>query len=86
MMAEEQDKVCWCFESIGAFKRVLNQLSKEVPIYIDSQLGPGAKGEEYAKELYEQGFHNLYLASGASINLKGMPWIKKAVGKEPPFG
>jgi hypothetical protein len=39
----------------------------------------------FAKFLYEQGFQNLYLATGYEKDrFDDMPWIKDIVTKEPP--
>lgn len=56
----------------------LPQIPKDTLIYIDSQL-EGERGEIFAKTLYEQGYHELYLASAAmdtSFNIKDYPWLK----------
>lgn len=56
------------------------------PIYVDSKLGDGVIGEEFAKELHEQGFQNLYLATGRQPeSLPPMPWIKEVDGKKAPW-
>ena len=61
-------------------------LSKDTPIYLDSDLGDGIQGEDIAKDLHAKGFTNLYLATGhAPESLPPMPWIKQVVGKEPPW-
>jgi PAS domain S-box-containing protein len=84
--AEENELLLWSFASIADFKPVLNQLDKKTSIYIDSNLGEGIKGEDYAKELYQAGFKELYLASGFPPDyFSNMPWIKKITGKKPPF-
>ena len=60
--------------------------SKNMPIYIDSYLHE-VRGEYFAKELFDlHGFKNIYLATGRSEEeFDNMYWIKKVVGKEPPF-
>lgn len=61
-------------------------LSREAPIYLDSHLGNGVKGEDIAKDLAAMGFNNLYLTTGyIPGSLPPMPWIKQIVGKEPPW-
>jgi len=60
---------------------------KDTAIYLDSKLGDGIRGEDIAKDLHAQGFTNLYLATGYDQDsLSPMPWIKKVVGKAPPWG
>jgi len=68
------------------FKKVMDRYNKNIPIYIDSDLKEKLPGEMFAKFLYDQGFHNLYLATGYENSKFGnLPWIKKVVNKEAPF-
>ena len=67
----------------------LGALSAETPIYIDSNLGPGVKGEDLITHLIARGFKNLYLATGYepklfAQKLEGLPGFKGVVGKDPP--
>jgi len=41
-------------------------LRKDIPLYIDSELGGGVKGEEIAKDFREKGFSDIKLATGRS--------------------
>jgi len=68
------------------FKKVMHCYNKDIPIYIDSDLKEKLPGEMFAKFLYEQEFHNLYLATEYEKDRYGdMLWIKDIVTKEPPF-
>jgi len=61
--------------------------AKELPIYIDSELGGGLRGEEVAKDLHERGFTHLILTTGFDPDtLPPLPWIEQVIGKEPPWG
>lgn len=74
------------YNSIRAFKVDLNKYDLNTPIYIDSDLNDVMKGQDFAKELYDEGFKNIYLSTGyLSTDFKNMYWIKQVVGKEPPF-
>jgi signal transduction histidine kinase len=74
------------FNSTNDFKETLELYNKEIPIYIDSDLNETLRGEEFAKYLYDKGFHNLYLATGYDKSHFGnLPWIKEIVSKRPPF-
>jgi signal transduction histidine kinase len=74
------------FKSAEEAEASIMAYDTSTPIYIDSTLGNGVKGEDYAKTLYERGFHELYLATGYDPDhFSPMPWIKKIVGKRPPF-
>lgn len=74
------------FASSDEFHQVINNYTKQTLIYIDSDLGNSKKGELYAKELYDLGYTEIYLATGHSRDLfEKIWWIKSIVGKEPPF-
>lgn len=74
------------FCNINSFKLDMMKYDKAIPIYIDSDLKDGQKGEEFAEQLFKQGFVNLYLSTGFdSDHFQGIPWLKGVVGKQPPF-
>lgn len=74
------------YSSSQEFNNELDKYSKNIPIYIDSDLKENIKGEEYAQYLYELGFTELYLATAYSSKcFNNMPWIKEVIGKTPPF-
>ena len=59
---------------------------KEIPVYIDSNLKSGKKGEIRAKEIYELGFHNIFLTTSfTDIEINKFPWISKIYSKTGPF-
>lgn len=61
-------------------------LSKDTTIYIDSDLGDGLKGEEIAQIIHATGFKTIYLETGHRPgSFPDMPWIKKVLGKDPPW-
>ena len=44
------------------------------------------RGEDYAKEIFDQGFKVIYLVTGYPTSQFGvLPWIKSIVDKTPPF-
>jgi len=64
----------------------LNQFSKDTPIYIDSELGDGVKGEDIAKTLHEKGFTELYMETGhPSEKFAHLTWLKAVRSKEAPW-
>lgn len=74
------------YNTIRSFKNDKGKFDLTTPIYIDSELNDVVKGQEYAKELYEEGFQNIYLTTGHSrSHFPCMFWIKDIVGKNPPF-
>lgn len=67
-------------------KVILNEIENNSPIYIDSQLSNGIKGELIAQELYEQGFTNLFITSGFNKEqFKNLPFLNGIKDKSPPW-
>lgn len=59
---------------------------KDTLFYIDSHLGAGIRGEEFAHELFHMGFRELYIETGNDPSLySGLSWIRGVIGKTPPF-
>lgn len=55
-------------------------------IYIDYDLNESISGQDFAKKLYEIGFRDIYLTTGyRDLVFPEMYWIKKVIGKSPPF-
>ncbi len=73
------------FASPADFYAAESSLHKDIPVYIDSELGNGIKGEELAQTLKDKGYSNICLETGhSSANFSHIPWLKVA-GKEPPW-
>ena len=67
------------------FQKNIDSYKTNTPIYIDSQLENNIKGEQFALELYNQGFTEIHLTTGFhSDRFENMYWIKSITGKEPP--
>lgn len=74
------------FSSTHEFKTQMNLYSKELPIYIDSNLDEAIAGEDFGRYLYEKGFKEIILTTGYDpACFAGMYWISHVAGKEPPF-
>ncbi|MBU0504645.1 hypothetical protein KJ708_01535, partial [bacterium] len=87
LIAKQHGKTVKCYVDPEDFVNDSDDINKATPLYIDSNLGDGVKGEVLAKEFYEQGFTNIYLATGyPKDDFAKVPWIKDVVGKQPPFG
>jgi len=74
-------------ESTKEFKSHIEKMDKETTlIYIDSNLGPDdMAGEDFAKILHDDGFKNLFIATGyEKERFAHLPWLKHA-GKDCPF-
>lgn len=75
------------FNSLKAFIKDVDKFDRKIPVYIDYDLGNDQKnGIEAAKEIFEFGFNDIYLATGyIKTDVTKFPWIKRVVDKEPPF-
>ncbi|HAT72124.1 MAG TPA: hypothetical protein DCS63_04840 [Elusimicrobia bacterium] len=73
------------FSSPDAFLAIEPPVAKDTPIYLDSDLGDGVKGEDIAQSLKEKGYSNICLETGHSTEkFSHIPWLK-VIGKEPPW-
>ncbi|HVV69332.1 MAG TPA: HAMP domain-containing sensor histidine kinase [Gammaproteobacteria bacterium] len=86
LQGELRGKQVMTFNRVEEFLQAIKHYAKNTPIYIDSYLSEDMRGEILAKQLFEQGYQNLYLTTGfEKSQFKDMYWIKEIVGKEPPF-
>jgi signal transduction histidine kinase len=70
------------YYAIEDFLMSSSKFDPNTPIYIDSNLGDGVKGEVESKKIFEMGFENLHLATGQSVEEIDVPfWIKSVQGK-----
>ena len=84
--AEIQVKRFRAFSSPAEFLNLVSEFDLTTPIYVDSNLGDGVKGEEFARVIRQRGFTELYLATGYERNqFPKMPWLRGIVGKNPPW-
>jgi hypothetical protein len=69
-------------ELLGAVEKI----PKNSIFYIDAILANGERGEDVAKELFDRGFREIYLATNLSFDSsRNLSWIKGTQGKQPPF-
>lgn len=74
------------FESVEEFMQAMHNYPRNIPIYIDSELRSNIKGEIAAKAIHDNGFTEIFLATGYSeIKIRDYPWLKSIVEKDPPF-
>jgi len=84
LQASTKGKKIFTFNSILYFRTVLHNFNLNTPIYIDQDLNDVITGIEFSKELYQKGFHNLYLATGYDPKtFDQCSWLKGVVGKTP---
>lgn len=82
--AKEQKKRFIGFSSPDDFFKQSPDFDKASPLFVDSNLGNGIKGEDVAKRAFDLGFVNVNLATGYDpCEFQPMPWIKRIVGKDP---
>lgn len=84
--AKSKKKHIVIFNNINDFNREIDKFDRQIPIYIDSDLGLSMSGEQYAKKIYEKGFKNIYLTTGYKpSSFRSMYWIKEIIGKDSIF-
>ncbi len=85
MAAQQKNKNLLALGSLDELSERLDGLNRSVPIYLDSNLGGGVKGEDFAHQLAEAGFQQIYLATGyRPTDFGSLPsGVKGIVGKEP---
>jgi len=85
MSFEKHNKSLRTFSNSADFLNKINTISKQTPIYIDSELGEDIHGEDIAISLHDDGFENLYMASGHDPeHFKHLWFLKGVVGKSAP--
>lgn len=73
------------YKTAEEFAAAAGTLPRDIPVYIDSELGDGVKGEDIAKDLHGRGFTDLTMATGhGAEKFADLPWLK-VTGKEPPW-
>lgn len=73
------------YKTLGELAAAAAALPRDIPLYIDSELADGAKGEDIAADLHAKGFTDITMATGHGPDkFKHLPWLKVA-GKEPPW-
>ncbi|MFT3741081.1 MAG: HAMP domain-containing sensor histidine kinase [Gammaproteobacteria bacterium] len=100
ILIDDNIELCMSWELVGSSmgKRVVtfnspydfmnskSNFKSDIPIYIDSALGQGIKGEKFAKIIFEKGFTNIYLCTGYNKRkFNKMHWIKDIINKEFPI-
>jgi|GEM_PF-1014686 len=71
---------------IEQFIKECADFSRSTPIYIDSNLRNGIKGEIESEKIFNLGFNQLYLSTGYTPELINKPhWILQILGKQPNF-
>lgn len=78
-------KILTC-SSPDQFTKIKNVLGPQTAIYLDSDLGNGLKGEDFALELHNEGFSNLFMATGyGKEKFSNYDFLSGVISKTPPF-
>jgi len=86
MAAKHKGITLKAFKKADDFMNTLDQFSKDTPVYLDSELGDGVKGEDIAKTLHENGFTELYMETGhPPEKFAHLIWLKAVRSKEAPW-
>jgi hypothetical protein len=85
MAAEAHGVGLRAFTKPDEFFAALGTFPKDIPLYIDSDLGENMKGEDIAAKLKEKGFINICLATAhPPEKFAHLPWLKVTT-KAPPW-
>lgn len=83
--AKYNKKICR-FKTPEEFCLACNNIPLETPIYIDSNLANGIKGEIVSEKIYLSGFVNIYLSTGEPASkFENTYWLKGIINKSPPW-
>ena len=86
--ADENNKRLVCFFDIPSFLSKSETIDLETPIYVDSELDAGARGEEDSKAIWDKGYKKIFLVTGfsaTSFDLSKYPWIREVLEKKAPW-
>ncbi len=74
------------FSKADDFLTMQGDFDRNTPIYIDSNLGEGVKGEDISKKVSELGFKTIFLTTGYEADhFSEMPWLSGILGKMAPW-
>lgn len=85
MAAKERSQNVLAFKNANDLYERLCDIDFKTPIYVDSNLSDGIKGEDIAKKIFDMGFENVYLATGYDASkFAHLTFLKGIVGKDFP--
>ncbi len=86
MSAETNNKKVALFYTLEDFFSSAKKFAKNTTVYLDVSLANGARGDLAAKQIFELGFYNIFLATGYEPDkFINSPYIKGVIDKYPPF-
>ena len=86
MVAEEKGIRLLVYKNPDDLLADISKLDLATPIYIDSNLGGGVKGEDFAQTLHDKGFTNLVIETGHKPEkFAHLTFLKSVQSKNPPW-
>ena len=86
MSAVRQGKKLRAFSSSADFLKESDSIDRETPVYVDAELGDGAKGDVETLRIHGLGFGEIYIATGYEPEkFKGFKHLRGVIGKNPPW-
>jgi len=86
LSAKRNQKKLACFFRPSDFLKNCDQLNPKTPIYLDEELEDGVLGSEAAKDIWDNGFKEIFLATGHQANrFKNNLYLKNVQDKNPPW-
>jgi len=76
------------FADSEAFFDAVSSIPRITKIYVDARLGKDVDGAIVSRQIYEQGFTNVFLTTGLPKQIffgRDLSWLSGLVGKEPPW-
>jgi signal transduction histidine kinase len=87
LAAKKVGKTLLAFPAVADFLAESDSIDRTMPVYLDSDLGDGVKGEAEAARIHGLGFGEIYLATGhAPEKFAGHVHLRGVTGKNPPWG
>ena len=84
--ARSNNKKMCVFKDVESFLAKTSMIDIQTPIYIDSNLEGGVKGEIEAKRIFDLGFSEIHICTGyAPESFQKVSYIRSIRGKDPPF-
>lgn len=84
--ARKAGKKLRIFSTAADFYKVSESIDRGTPVYLDSDLGDGVKGEIESARVHELGFCDIYLATGHKPEkFAGLAHLRGVIGKTPPW-
>lgn len=86
MAADRAGKKLRAFSTAADFLKESDAIDRRIPVYVDAELGDGAKGDVESLRIHALGFGEIYLATGyESEKFAGLTHLRGVIGKDPPW-